>query len=175
MSYTIGRLAKKHGLSRSALLYYDKVGLLRPSSRGSGGYRFYDESDDERLRQILLYRSAGVSLEDIKTIFAASDSQVKAILQERFEALNQEISTLHQQQHIIARLLKNMDMLCQSKVMTKQVWCDLLRSAGFSEEDMRQWHVLFEDMAPEKHRAFLAHLRLDDDEIERIRKWAQYP
>ena len=34
---TIGRLARQHGLSRSTLLYYDRIDLLHPSGRSSAG------------------------------------------------------------------------------------------------------------------------------------------
>ncbi|HPW52681.1 MAG TPA: MerR family DNA-binding transcriptional regulator, partial [Spirochaetota bacterium] len=39
--YTIGKLAKKYGISRSAILYYDSEGLLKPDQRLSNGYRLY--------------------------------------------------------------------------------------------------------------------------------------
>lgn len=66
--YTIGQLSKAFGLSRSTLLYYDKIGLLMPSARTSAGYRSYSEEDRKRLEQICLYRETGISLEDMKII-----------------------------------------------------------------------------------------------------------
>ena len=50
--YTIGKLAKKFDLSRSTLLYYDSIGLLKPSSRTESEYRQYSEDDAARLEQI---------------------------------------------------------------------------------------------------------------------------
>jgi len=38
---TVGRLARRFGLSRSALLYYHRIGLLVPSMGGDGRYRRY--------------------------------------------------------------------------------------------------------------------------------------
>ena len=63
--YTIGRLAKKFKLSRSTLLYYDSIGLLKPSSRSQGEYRLYSEQDAKRLELICTYRQAGLALKDI--------------------------------------------------------------------------------------------------------------
>jgi len=37
--FLITELARKHGLSRSTLLYYDRIGLLTPSGRSEAGYR----------------------------------------------------------------------------------------------------------------------------------------
>ena len=45
---TITRLAKQFKLSRSTLLYYDRIGLLRPSGRSPSNYRLYTGSDRQR-------------------------------------------------------------------------------------------------------------------------------
>ena len=66
MQWTVGRLAKRFGLSRSTLLYYDGIGLLRPQSRAAGEYRTYGEAEAARLERICLYRRAGLTLEQIK-------------------------------------------------------------------------------------------------------------
>ena len=49
MALTVGRLAKRFGLSRSTLLYYDRLGLLCPSGRSGGDYRLYEDADAQRL------------------------------------------------------------------------------------------------------------------------------
>ncbi len=38
---TISRLAASHNLSRSTLLYYDRLGLLRAERQSAAGYRLY--------------------------------------------------------------------------------------------------------------------------------------
>ena len=40
-----GELAKSAGLSRSTLLYYDRLGLLRPVGRSESNYRLYSATD----------------------------------------------------------------------------------------------------------------------------------
>ena len=59
---TIGRLARRFSLSRSTLLYYDSIGLLRPSGRSPANYRLYTERDRRRLELICRYREAGVPM-----------------------------------------------------------------------------------------------------------------
>ena len=56
MSYTVGRLAKRFGLSRSTLLYYDSIGLLKPEVRGEGEYRRYGKDAIKRLEMVCLYQ-----------------------------------------------------------------------------------------------------------------------
>jgi DNA-binding transcriptional MerR regulator len=173
--YTIGRLAKKFGLSRSTLLYYDSLGLLTPSARTEGRYRLYSNDDVKRLEQICLYRKAGLPLEEIRRVLESPESSLAGILERRLDELNEDIDRLRQQQHFIIGLLKNNSLFERITVMNKETWVSLLAASGFSEEDMRRWHIEFERLAPEKHLRLLKFLRIPDDEIEVIRSWASTP
>src|ERR1017187_2491182 len=68
MPLTVTKLARACKLSRSALLYYESIGLLPRPRRTGGNYRTYSEKDVERLRQICVYRDAGAPLKDIRSI-----------------------------------------------------------------------------------------------------------
>lgn len=107
MSITIGKLAKKHGLSRSTLLYYDTIGLLTPSAHVKGEYRQYSVEDEQRSGQVCKYRQAGISLKDIKRILDSPETNSSEILEQCFDNLNDQIRNLYEQQRIIAGLLKN--------------------------------------------------------------------
>lgn len=63
---TVSRLAKKLGLSRTTILYYEQQGLLKPSLIAENRYRWYGESEIERLKSIISYRSYGLSISDIR-------------------------------------------------------------------------------------------------------------
>ncbi len=102
---TIGQLVKQSGLSRSTLLYYDKLKLLSPSGRSAANYRLYTHADAQRLAQILLYREAGISLQNIAVLLNAQESQLSAILEQRLEALNCEMSEIRRQQQLLLQLL----------------------------------------------------------------------
>jgi DNA-binding transcriptional MerR regulator len=52
-SYTIRQLANLAGVSVRTLHHYDQIGLLRPASRSSVGYRVYHQPELLRLQQIL--------------------------------------------------------------------------------------------------------------------------
>jgi len=62
---TIGQVAKRCSLSRTALIYYDTIGLLQPSGRSLSNYRLYSHEDLNKLDKIILFRSAGLSLDSI--------------------------------------------------------------------------------------------------------------
>jgi DNA-binding transcriptional MerR regulator len=65
---TATKLARRCGVSRTALLYYESIGLMPPPQRAGGNYQCYSESDAERLRAIRTYRNAGLTLDDIRAI-----------------------------------------------------------------------------------------------------------
>jgi DNA-binding transcriptional MerR regulator len=175
MTLTVSTLANKFGLSRSTLLYYDSIGLLSPAAHVKGEYRIYSVEEEKRLELICGYRKAGIALKNIKKILDSPDKSFTVILNERFEELNGEILSLYGQQKIIAGLLKNSDMLQNSNSMTKELWSSLLKASGFSDEDMRCWHINFEQTAPKKHLVFLQHLRISTEEISLIRGWGKDP
>lgn len=174
--YTVGRLAKKHGLSRSTLLYYGRIGLLQPSGHAKGEYRQYSDEDDARLAKICEYRAAGISLKEIaRMLDDPADSTIAEALEERLAQLNLEMAALREQQTLVAGLLGRTDLLAEHAAMDKATWVSLLSAAGFSEADMRRWHVQFERTAPDKHEEFLRRLSIPDGEISAIRAMAAAP
>ena len=66
----IGDLAKRCGLTVEALRFYEKQQLLQPLGRSESGYRFYDESDVQRLKFILHAKKVGFTLAEIKQLLA---------------------------------------------------------------------------------------------------------
>lgn len=55
------------GITRKTLFYYDKIGLLKPSSRqGSQKQKFYNENAIKTLCVIRILKSAGFGVKEIK-------------------------------------------------------------------------------------------------------------
>ena len=170
---TVTRLARACNLSRSTVLYYETVGLLKPPARSSGNYRVYSEKDLDRLRRICIYREAGLTLEDIRSLLDTRGNDASAVLRRRFLEIGAGIERLREHQRAIARLLRGTDQLRRSAVVTKEKWTSIMRSAGFSEEDMRRWHKEFEKSAPSEHQEFLEFLHIPPAEIKTIRDWSK--
>jgi DNA-binding transcriptional MerR regulator len=70
---TIGGLAERTGVARSALRYYEQRGLL-PATRREAGQRRYDESAVAAVGVILLLRNVGFSLREIRTMQPGPDA-----------------------------------------------------------------------------------------------------
>jgi len=169
---TVTRLARLCNLSRSAVLYYESIGLLKRPARSSGNYRVYSEKDLDRLRQICIYREAGLTLNDIRVLLDSRGNDASAVLRRRFIEIGAGINRLREHQRAIARLLRGTDQLRRNTVVNKEKWTSIMRSAGFSEEDMRRWHKEFEKAAPGEHQEFLEFLHIPAEEIKTIRKWS---
>jgi DNA-binding transcriptional MerR regulator len=170
--YRISGLARMFGLSRSTLLYYDRIGLLQPSERSRANYRLYSHTDRKRLEQICRYRRTGMSLETIADVLAAPRKKTVNALERRLEALNREIHDLRSQQQTIVELLKDKSLLAGTRVLDKKRWVAVLRDAGLDDAAMGRWHVAFERMSPEAHQDFLESLGIGEAEIAEIRSWS---
>jgi ubiquinone/menaquinone biosynthesis C-methylase UbiE/DNA-binding transcriptional MerR regulator len=66
--FTTGEFAKKAGVTIRTLRYYDKIGLLVPSSHNELGHRLYSKEDFGKLQKILTLKFIGLSLEGIANI-----------------------------------------------------------------------------------------------------------
>ncbi len=170
---TIGQLAKKYSLSRSTLIYYDKLGVLSPVGRSHSNYRLYTESDLKKLERILLFRSAGLSLDTIALLLDSGGGELAVALEHRLSALNDEIQVLRNQQKVILNLLKSKGMAQKARVLTKEIWVSILKGSGLDEAGMKQWHIEFEKTSPEAHQDFLESIGIDEGEIKLIRTWSR--
>lgn len=84
---TVNEVHKITGVSIRTLRYYDRIGLLKPSSISAAGYRLYDDAALEKLQLILLYRELQFPLKEIKRILASPDCDRTRILAQQVELL----------------------------------------------------------------------------------------
>ena len=68
MSYKIKEVADMVGVSVRTLHHYDQIGILKPESVTTAGYRLYTEVDLERLQQVLFFKELDFNLQEIKEI-----------------------------------------------------------------------------------------------------------
>lgn len=177
-TWSVGRLARRHGLSRSTLLYYDRLGLLRPSGRTAAGYRTYGAADDRRLARICRFRAAGLPLADIADLLDASEADAEhagaaGVLERHLHTLNGEIARLREQQRVVLSLLDPDTELADARALDVDRWVAILRAAGLDGDARRRWHVEFERLSPEAHQDFLESLGIEPDGITHIRAWSR--
>ncbi|MFF2142089.1 MerR family transcriptional regulator [Kitasatospora sp. NPDC058190] len=91
----IGELARQTGITVRTLHHYDRLGLLSPSQRTSGGHRCYTADDVRRLHHIIALRSFGLSLEKIKAVLDTQPRQDPAeLLRTQLDVVNERIRQL---------------------------------------------------------------------------------
>jgi DNA-binding transcriptional MerR regulator len=167
--FTVTKLARRCGLSRTALLYYESIGLMPPPQRSGGNYRCYGEEDVQRLLQIRSYRDAGLKLEDIRAILARPGGEAFGVLHRRLIEIDAEIGALRDHQQALLKLLQH-KALRKAKMITKEKWVSIMKACGFTGDQMNRWHAEFERSAPLEHQEFLEFLHIPPSEIETIRQ-----
>jgi DNA-binding transcriptional MerR regulator len=168
--YRITELARQFGLSRSTLLYYDRVGLLSPSGRSGADYRLYSPADRDRLETICAYRRAGLTIEDIRALLAMEGDDTGEVLQKRLKMMGEEIRDLQAKQSLLAGMLRITAAGGPGAGVDKETWIAMLRAAGMDDDAMRRWHTEFERRAPEAHHRFLISLGITEAEALLIRR-----
>jgi DNA-binding transcriptional MerR regulator len=58
MKWKVKAFAELNKVSVRTLHHYDAIGLLKPSIRGDNGYRFYTESDFQKMQKILFLKDS---------------------------------------------------------------------------------------------------------------------
>jgi len=172
-TYSISRLARAFGLSRSTLLYYDRIGLLHPSGRTGSGYRCYGEKEFRRLQRICHFREAGLTLKDIDGVLSAGGKPGVQLLDQRMHQTAASIVDLKNQQRILAAMRNKLVAGSPSAPVDKSMWVDMLEAAGIGPQARKRWHTEFEQRAPEGHNEFLLSLGIPLEEVAVIRRWSR--
>lgn len=66
----IGEAAEVSGVPAKTIRYYESIGLIRPATRASNGYRHYGETDVQMLRFVSRARGLGFSVKDVGELLA---------------------------------------------------------------------------------------------------------
>lgn len=98
----INQVCKLTGLTKKAIEYYEKQGLINPETT-ENGYRKYTDGEIAALKEIALLRKMGVSIADIQTILASEDKL--AVLAACKNKMTRQINALNAQRECISKLM----------------------------------------------------------------------
>jgi len=166
MTLTVGKLSRMFGLSRTALLYYDKIGLLCPKERSASGYRLYCQADVDRLTQIITLKNAGVPMKQISSLIQTDEAIIFGKLMKRLGELNLEIKRLKEYQEQIVKLLSNTLSVGNFRNANSELIDKIISYAEIDFDKKDQWHSEFETQSPELHETFLSVLGLSKEDIK---------
>lgn len=113
--YKIGEVVKKLNINRETIRYYENVGLLTENKRDKNGYRLYSEDEVEKVEFILMVKSYGFSLKEIKVIFdevyedilGGHVEGIKIIVEEKIKELQVKIDALSETKKLLEKVNDN--------------------------------------------------------------------
>ena len=111
---TVHEVSKLAGISIRTLQYYDNIGLLHPSGHSDAGYRLYNDTDLQKLQQVLLFRELGFQLKEIQKIMRRPGF-------DRDKALDEQITLLRMQRERLDQLIQ---LACEIKEKGVQKYMD---------------------------------------------------
>lgn len=83
----ISEVAERTGVPATTLRYYEDIGLIGPAVRSANGYRNYDERDVDRLAVITRAKKLDISLDDVRDLVAAWESEECGSVQEQMAGI----------------------------------------------------------------------------------------
>lgn len=105
---TIKEVSEKYGLSQDTLRYYEKIGVIPPVTRTSGGIRNYTEKDIGWVENAVCMRNAGLPVEVIAEycrLYSMGDSTIGA----RLELLTEQRKKLIEQKEQLETEISRLD------------------------------------------------------------------
>lgn len=168
--YSVGKISKMFDISRTALLYYDSIGLISPETRSPAGYRLYSQADVCRLEQIMVLRNAGMPIKQIQSLIAANEETIAfGKLMKRLRELNVEMEKIKNCQKQLIDILSSSSVTKLFGKNDYKILEDILRFAEIDSDKKEQWHREFELQSPELHTEFLKALGFNEEEIKDIK------
>lgn len=111
--YRIEEVAKRTGLTKRAIRYYEEMELIKPV-RTDAGYRLYSEDDIEKILKIRSYRdSLGFTLTEVRDIFELElvirsifegDNRSEAVIENSMKLIEAQIKLIEQKQETLQKV-----------------------------------------------------------------------
>lgn len=118
---TIAETSKKYGITADTLRYYERIGIIPPVPRTSGGIRNYDEDSCRWIELMKCLRSAGVQIEaliEYSSLYrqgAGTEERRKEILMEQREQLLGRMNEMQQSLDRLNYKIENYDRVLREK------------------------------------------------------------
>ncbi len=113
MSYSIAQAAQRSGLSIDTLRYYERIGLVEPPARDSGGRRCYSDEDLAWLDFLTRLRTTGMPIRmmreyaELRQAGIATASRRKQILVEHRRDVVERIAELRSSLDVLNYKIEN--------------------------------------------------------------------
>jgi DNA-binding transcriptional MerR regulator len=112
---TVHEVCLETGVTRKTLYFYDKIGLLKPSfRRGKQQEKMYSREAVKKLKIILAYQQAGLTLKEIEQLISQPQTEALTVFRTARNRLEEERNALELK---ITRLDR---LICLAEAQTKE-------------------------------------------------------
>jgi len=137
---SIGELASRTSTSVPTIRYYEEIGLLPKAHRGNNGYRYYRDTDVERLSFARRCRDFGFPIEQVKamvTLFDEGDSScldLRELAQTQLESVRLMLVRMKELESTLATFISTCDDTCRGGATRG---CSIVTDIGAYSEQAR--------------------------------------
>ena len=168
--YKVSEFAEATGVTVRTLHHYDRIGLLKPTSRTEAGYRLYGRADLERLQQIVALKFVGFPLNQIKELLerrpvgiSAALRMQKLVIADRVEQLRHALSAIEAAESearngnaptaaSLKKIIEVMEMSNDSK------WVEKYYDEAAIAEHKKQWNPAMQEQVTHEWTALIAEV-----------------
>ncbi len=132
MSYQIGEVAKRVGMTVEGLRFYERKGLINPARRSPSRYRLYGDREIQTLRFIRAAQEMGFALREVEELLAirqGKDSNCAAMrdrLVDKLEGVRRKIKLLR----VLENYLVSSVARCDEQLRRGKNECPVLDELG---------------------------------------------
>ena len=150
---TTGDLARACDTTLRTVRFYEEAGILCPETRSDGGHRQYGPDDLAKLQLVMDLREAGLSLCDIKELFAlkgkhatpeAASAAMQQVLEGQIDEMQRKIATLRKLREELAQMVAIIQecRTCGSTEFPKRCMdCDVMNRPGLPRAMRLLWSL----------------------------------
>jgi MerR family copper efflux transcriptional regulator len=135
----VGELAKEVGKTVRAMHLYEEMGLLRPVSRSTGGYRLYTPEAVSRVKWITKMQEMGFSLTEVQTFLRSWEGsangplgmrQVRVVFEEKLAETRAQMARLVELERELQASLSYLELCGTCEPIHKQIECGCCAQPG---------------------------------------------
>ncbi|HEX7308232.1 MerR family transcriptional regulator [Lentzea sp.] len=115
---TIGRLARRTGLSARTLRFWSNEGVITPAGRSASGYRLYDAASVLRVELIRTLRELGLGLDDVRGVLERGDT-VAEVAAAQVTAIDAQIRALKVSRAVLSTVARRRPTLEETSLMNR--------------------------------------------------------
>lgn len=134
--YTTGQFAKMANVTERTVRYYDKIGLLKPSSVMENGYRKFSDKDFLKLQKILSLKQFGFTIEEIFPLVMNDDEHnMKNSFEMQMDMISKRIAHLQ----YLKEALKTASIAIEEENFDWSEMIELVRLTNMENEIVEQY------------------------------------